>query len=445
MKNIAEMRQALQAFWDDLAAVKKPAEDEKRDLTEDEITKADGLLDQIETLGRSIELEEKEQRAAGFKVDGTEEEERTEGDSEDPEERAFSHLGEYLQAVAAAAMPRGGGSLGEFRTGVVDPRLLGETRATGMGEGVPSDGGFLVGTQMSNELIKKSHETSLLFPRCRNIPIGPNANGLKINTVDETSRATGSRWGGVRGYWKDEGATKTASKPKFGRLEMNLEKLIGLCYSTDELLQDAVALGAVLTEAFAEEFGFLLDDAILNGSGAGKPLGILNAGSLVSVAKETGQAADTIDWENIKKMYARLWARSRGNALWMANQDCLPELMGMSMPVGTGGVPVWLPAGGAANRPSDTLLGIPMLYPEQCQTVGDVGDIILADLKQYLTIDKGGVQSAQSIHVQFVTDETCFRFVYRVNGQPTWDSALTPFKGGSTKTQSPFIALAARA
>ena len=56
-------------------------------------------------------------------------------------------------------------------------------------------------------------------------------------------------------------------------------------------------------------------------------------------------------------------------------------------------------------------------------------------------IEKGGIESASSIHVQFLTDETTFRFVYRFDGGPMWSSTLTPFKGSNT--QSPFVVLAA--
>ena len=56
-------------------------------------------------------------------------------------------------------------------------------------------------------------------------------------------------------------------------------------------------------------------------------------------------------------------------------------------------------------------------------------------------ISKGGVEAASSIHVKFVEDETAFRFVFRVDGQPIWASAVTPFQGSDTV--SPFVALAA--
>lgn len=414
---------------------------DKEDQTLEDLKAVNEVCDQIEEIRERLNtMERAEQAVADIR--------KPVGEPADPgqpmtERQGFESFGEYLQAVARASLPVGS-YIGGKPCGMIDRRLIEirEERSTGLEEATPSLGGFLVQTDFANELITKAHETSLLWNRVRKIPISANSNGLKIPGVDETSRANGSRWGGVRMYWQEEGSTKTSSYPKFRIMELGLKKLIGLCYATDELLQDTTALGPYIQMAFADEMGFKLDDAIINGTGAGQPLGILKGPCLVSITKETGQAATTLVWENLKKMYARLWSRSRSNMVTLINQDTLPELMGMSQPVGTGGVPVWLPAGGASGKPYDTILGKPLIEVEQCQTLGTVGDIIMADLSQWLAIEKGGLQTASSIHVQFVTDEQVFRFVARVDGQPLWNAALTPYKG--TNTVSPFVSLATR-
>ena len=347
-------------------------------------------------------------------------------------DKPFSNFGEQMLAVVKAGRPGG----------EVDPRLLQIQNATGASEGVPSDGGFLVQTDFTSEILKNVYETGVLAPRCRKIPISSNSDSIKINGVDETSRADGSRWGGVRGYWAEEAGTVTATKPKFRQISLSLNKLMALYYSTGELLQDASAMNSILTQAFADEIKFKVDDAIVRGDGNGKPLGILNAGCTVSQAKETDQAADTIVFENILKMWSRLVASSRANAIWLINQEIEPQLYKMTMNVGTGGVPVYLPASGISSSPYTTLINKPVVPIEHCAALGDVGDIILADMNQYLLADKGGVQMASSIHVKFLYDETAFRVTYRVDGQPVRASAITPFKGGSTL--SSFVTLAAR-
>ena len=45
---------------------------------------------------------------------------------------------------------------------------------------------------------------------------------------------------------------------------------------------------------------------------------------------------------------------------------------------------------------------------------------------------KGGIKSARSLEVAFLTDETAFRWTYRINGAPKWRSPLTPKNGGGT-------------
>ncbi|GAB6172971.1 hypothetical protein JCM15765_24490 [Paradesulfitobacterium aromaticivorans] len=196
-------------------------------------------------------------------------------------------------------------------------------------------------------------------------------------------------------------------------------------------------------QGFSEEFGFKVDDAIINGTGAGMPLGILNSKALVTVPKEAGQAAGTINVQNVVNMWSRCWGRSRQNAAWYINQDIEPQLFTMSLAVGAGGVPVYMPASGVSGSPYSTLFGRPVIPLEQCETLGTLGDIILADFSQYLLIDKGGINAASSIHVRFLYDENVFRFIYRVDGQPVWNAPLQPFKGSNTL--SPFVALANRA
>ncbi len=344
-------------------------------------------------------------------------------------ERPFANLGEQMQAVHRAAVVHDR-----------DPRLV--AAALGANETIPSDGGFLVQVDSSSEILKRTFDKANLAGKVRRFPLGANSNGMKINALKDDSRATGSRYGGVRGYWLAEAAALTASGPmQFRQMELNLKKLGGLLYATDEQLQDAAFLEAMMLEAVSDEFSFLVDESIISGNGAGKPLGFMNAGCKVAVAKETGQAARTIVFENVQKMWSRLWAKSMPNAVWYINQDCYPQLNAMSLVVGTGGVPVYLPPGGLSQAPFGTLMGRPVQPIEFCETLGTEGDIILADLSQYMMIDKS-VAAATSIHVAFLTGEQAFRFIYRVDGQPVDNKPITPYKG--TATQSPFVTLATR-
>jgi HK97 family phage major capsid protein len=366
-----------------------------------------------------------------------------------PTTKQAGGFGEFLMAVKSAGS--GGSPIREPRLkrcipGALDP----VTKApTGAGESVPSDGAFLVAQEFIPNLINRTYNTSIVFNKCTKQPVGANFNGFKIPAIDETSRADGSRFGGIQAYWGAEAASITASKPKFRQISVELQKLFALAYVTDELLQDSVALEGYIMQWFPQEFGFKLDDAIINGDGAGKPLGILSSPGRVTVSKETGQVAATIVTNNILKMYRRCWAPSWKNAVWFINQNTLEQLFTLTIPIGTAGALANLfqfptnAAGPFGAEGYGTMLSRPVIPIEQCASVGTEGDVIFADLSQYIVGDKGGLSSASSIHVAFVTDQTAFRFIYRVNGEPVWHQPLTPYKGTSD-TLSPYVTLQTR-
>jgi HK97 family phage major capsid protein len=352
--------------------------------------------------------------------------------------RHFSSLGEQLCAIAAHYSSHGSSSDSRL---VRAPTTI--TRApTGASELDPTGGGFLIQVDFMAAIFMMAHDMGELLSRVNKIPIGANSNGLKIPGVDETSRVTGSRWGGVQSYWLAEGTTVAATKPKFRLIEFDLKKLMSLMYTTSEMLEDSTALTSIASQAFSEEVMWMTEDAIFEGTGAGQPLGYLNSPAILAVAKENGQATKTVVKENIDKMFARCWGRSRKNAVWFLNQDVEPQLQALNGAVGTGGDLVYMPPGGLSSAPYATLKGRPVVTTEYNNTLGALGDITLADLSQYTVVDKNGVQAATSMHVAFNTDEMVFRITYRVDGKPMWNNVMTPAKGASTL--SPFVALAAR-
>lgn len=379
--------------------------------------------------GVSGELESIEKLEAKAKANATREPARVIADNN--VEKPWQNFGEFLQAVRGA----------NLSTGHMDDRLRKQTlAATGSNETVGSEGGFLVGTDQTTEIMKRVYETGTLAKRCRRIPISAASNGVKINGIDETSRANGSRFGGVQAYWASEAATVTATTPKFRKVELELKKLFALWYATEELIADTAALTAVATDAIASELGFKLEDAIFRGSGAGQPRGVFaDSGIYVSVAKETSQTAATINAANVAKMFGRIWAKSIPTAEWFMNQDCLNQLPQMTV----GQQPIFMPPGAFSASPFGTLLGRPINIIEQSETLGTQGDIALLDMTQYALAEKGGLQQQSSMHVRFLYDEQVFKFTQRVDGRPLWHSSLTPFKGSAT--QSPFVFLDTRA
>jgi HK97 family phage major capsid protein len=320
--------------------------------------------------------------------------------------------------------------------GVHDDRLATHRMAvaTGLSEGGQDVGGFLIPDGVANEIWSRVYSTGRILRLCDRQPL-TRPNGVKIPVVGETSRVNGSRFGGVQMYWTGEaGAAPSASRPALDLANLSLKKLLGLAYVTDELLQDAPALDAFLKRAFTLEATFGIEDKIINGTGAGVPLGVLNSGALITVAAEAAQPAGTVVYENLQKMAVRLWGASHGTAMWLMGNDAWGQVELMQKTLGFDVIEL-----GADGR--RYLLEMPIELCEYTPTLGSAGDILLCDFTQYL-VAQHDVETASSIHVQFAQDESVFRFRYRVDGQPGWKTPVTP--KNSTTTQSPFVALAAR-
>jgi HK97 family phage major capsid protein len=306
---------------------------------------------------------------------------------------------------------------------------------------VPSEGGFLLPETLRSEMLRVSLETAIVRPRARVIPM--ETLRVPFPAIDSTSNAS-SVYGGIVGYWTEEGATLTASSAAFSRITLDAKKLTAYTEVPNELIADSIgSFEAFINEIFPEALGFYEDAAFLTGSGVGEPLGMLNGTGLVAVTKETNQVADTIVWENVVKMYSRMLPSSLNRAVWIASPDTLPQLMTMAQVVGTGGVPVFLPASGAAGQPYSTLMGRPLIFSEKVPTLGDAKDLCFVDPGFYLIGDRQVMSALSSPHFKFSSDQTAFRIISRVDGQPWLQSAITPKNSGSTL--SPYVTLGERA
>jgi HK97 family phage major capsid protein len=349
--------------------------------------------------------------------------------SADANKWGFRSQAEYLSAVVASSR----------RGATADPRLIANAPSTYGSEGTGADGGFAIPPDFRSTIVTKvMGENSLVSLTDQQIT---SSNAFSC-PADETSDWQSS--GGIQAYWESEGGQKQQSKPALVEKNVKANKIIALVPLTDELLEDAPGMANYVNKKAPEKINFRLNDAIINGSGVGMPLGIMQSPGTVVVTQETSQTADTVNFTNVVKMWNALTPAARFNARWVVNPDVEMQLMTMSFP-GTGtAVPAYLPPGGLSASPYGTLLGKPVIPSEACKALGDKGDIVLGDFSNYLTVVKaGGIRTDVSIHLFFDYDITSFRFVLRIGGQPWWNSTIAPFQSGST-ARGFFVTLADR-
>ena len=400
-----ELKQKASGIYDKAKAVLLAIDKDKREPTDQEVTDINAMNAEVDKILAHAKMwERQENRDAGRA--STPEPPTPTPDDEPPVEpippartaKVFPTLAHQLQAIYRATV-----------SGDTESRnkLMAAT-AAGANEKVDTEGGYLVQADFAQTIERRMNDVGQLLPLITG-GITVSGNALVERVINETSRADGSRWGGIQGYWVDEAEAATATKPGFTKMETKLHRVGALGYATDELIEDATAMSQYFTEGFAEELLFKIEDAIYEGDGAGKPLGITHASNpcKIEVAKETAQTADTIVTANLSKMWHRMHPRSRSNAVWLYNQDLDPYFDVLSIPAGTGALePRFVTYSSTGIL---TIKGRPAISIEYAAAGGDAGDICLADFTQYRLIRKGGVEQASSMHVKFTTHQQAFR------------------------------------
>ena len=357
------------------------------------------------------------------------------GDAVDADPGAgYQHAGQYLKDVRTAG-----------NTGRVPERLakaqaicLAQLKVAGhMAEGDDSQGGFLVPTAFDATLrLNRILETGIAG-RCTRIPMATNSVSLPY--INETTQAA-SVYGGLTVYRTGEAALKNPSKPTFGLCTLTLHKTTAVTYVSDELLEDsAISISPLIGTLFPDALQFVLEDDLLNGTGAGQGLGVIPAPATITVARA---GAGAIARADILNMYRRMYPRSLPNAEWYANIDTMAQFQTMTQVVGTGGVATYIPPATLdSGAPYGMLHGRKINFITLAQTLGTAGDVIFADMSQMLLGQKAGGMTGleSSIHYRFVWDETTFKMELRSDNQPWWPAPLTPRY--SAETLSPFVIL----
>lgn len=358
--------------------------------------------------------------------------------NDDTKKHGFKNFGEF--AIAVKSGSTGGGAVS------VDKRLLTKAPTTYSNENSGVDGGFAVPPDFLDAVRENTAAEDSLLARTDN-----HTSTTNNKTIPVDSNTDWDTTNGIQADTKGEGSQLTQSKVNIGEHNVRLGKVTSLIPVTDELLEDTGFLSTYLARKAGRKIDFEVSRQIINGTGNGELLGILNAPCTVSVAKVASQDTATFVALNVITMWSRLYGPHAGNAVWLINQDVIPQLHDMSLPgkdvTGTSGTNygtnVYNPANGLADAPFGTLYGRPVIPHQACSTLGSAGDVILADLNEYMTLTKaGGIQGAQSGHLYFDYDMQAFKFCLRVGGQPWWPSTISALNGSAT--YSPFVITAVR-
>jgi HK97 family phage major capsid protein len=351
----------------------------------------------------------------------------------------FKSFGEYLVAVYEYAFQRrhdprlkDWGDPDEPGTPLRQSSGWDETKGQkDLVESVGASGGFLVPVEQGTEVYFIQPPATVVRERATILPM--RRRTLRFPTLDQTGTTSGQPhwWGGVLGKWTEETTSKSETEPTFRQTILTAHKLVCYTEAGDELLEDAaVSLEALLASAFQGTINWYEEEAFVNGTGTGQPLGVIGAPATITVNRAGADAIAIGDVINMLESFQGV------NPVWFASQQALSNLMLLNGPAANPSY-VFMPS--ARETMPHTLFGYPLIFNEHCPALGTAGDLILADWSKYLIGDRQSITVDSSKHYRFQNDITAWRAVHRVDGRP-WLSAPLTYGDGTTQV-SPFVIL----
>jgi HK97 family phage major capsid protein len=287
-----------------------------------------------------------------------------------------------------------------------------------MTEGTDTAGGFTVPEEFQSEVIRYATQSGIVRARARVVPMV--SDRVSWPKLDQDAASDNDHFAGVLFYDLDEGDTGTESAPRFGRITLVAKKAMGLTVISNELLEDsAVNIANFLVSLFGEAWAWKEDKDALQGTGVGKPLGVINAPDRKIVTRNT---ASRIKRQDIFAMEKALPAQYDAGAIWLTTKAGREQLL--LADAEASGALLFQP--NLRDGFPQTLLGKPFIVVDDklLPAVGSVGDIVLGNFSHYFIGDKGDLRIEASTHDRFRQDETVIRSVRRRDGQPAFQDAF---------------------
>ena len=228
------------------------AEAERRDLTKDETDRIKANAHSFEKIAALIKIRESvaAQEKELDRVAKSRPSARVIGDrSRLSPNHGFDAFGDFVMAV------RNAGSLG----GKTDGRLMAAAATSYGNEGSGTDGGFAIPPDFRSEIMDKAFGEDSLISRT-------DQQVISGNSLTFPSSMT-TPWGttGAQARWTGEAAAATQDREPLQEINIRLNKLSVLVPMTEELLEDAPAMGTFVAKKAAVAIDYKLSDAIVQG------------------------------------------------------------------------------------------------------------------------------------------------------------------------------------
>jgi HK97 family phage major capsid protein len=246
-----------------------------------------------------------------------------------------------------------------------------------------SDGGYLVTSKMSKNIIKTIAEISPMRQLASLETISSNS----LDIIEDYNQATAG--------WTSEIETRSnTNTPKIAKKSIMVHELYAQPRATQKLIDDAnIDIESWLVEKLVDIFASKENDSFINGDGAGKPRGILSYEN----GQEWGKIEQTIsgingllDSDALFLLFFSLKEYHASRAKFLMHRKTL-QMIRMLKDKNTG---QYLYSPGLSIGEPDNLLGLPVIQSlDMPIPVKDSLAVVVADFKAgYKIVDRNGIR-----------------------------------------------------
>ena len=337
-KGLEEKRNDL---LEEMEGLVNKAKSEVRALTEEEDTRFDEIKTEIEAIDKTIEKEEETRSLADKKVIKKEKKKEERSQEEINNEELRSIFKEEREAAPA------------------------------MNTGTNEEGGYVINTELSKEIIKELKDRSDVYKFF---------NGTTVKGNYKIPKKTSSG----KAEWVDENpdSDPTANIPKLELIELGQNRLYRESAITKSMVNvEELDLQGFIKDDIADSMTDAVEDAIFNGDGNKKPTGIISGIKKANKISLSGRGTFTVDV--LKKAKAKLKQGIVKKAKWFMNSETFLEIDLLKDSMGRGLL--------QPNPTSETdyiLLGLPVVLTDALKAPEDAGNnclIVLATPAAYHT------------------------------------------------------------
>lgn len=302
-------------------------------------------------------------------------------------------------------------------SGRYDPRLEARDQMIGVG----SIGGAVVPNDFAEIIWSMPLEESIVMSRAKIFPIrtGTSITIPQLDGLDHSSNI-----GGLSLRFEAEGGTASDQEAQFSDIEVTAYWAAIYAAASNKLLRSGIDFASQLGEAMRNALVFGTDEVLLGGSGVGRPLGIRNAPSRITVDRAT---ANEISYADILNMFSRLHPGCVRNACWMASPSAIPQLCTLKDSANNN---LWVVNASAGMPP--TILNIPVVFSEKIPGLGNEADLVLCDPSQLAVAIKQDILAERVEGPRWYQNMTNFRISIQIGATPLWKTVCTPANGGAS-------------